>query len=101
MQTDNRFLDDLARVATGALSTLAGVREEAEHRLREQLEKVLARLDLVTREEFDAVQALAARAREQQEQLEARLAALEERLAEALAAKPAAKSRAKPVAEEH
>lgn len=83
MQVDNRLLDDLSRVATGAFAALSGVRDEVEVRLREQLEKILARLDVVTREEFDAVKAMAALARAEQEKLEARLAALESRLGDA------------------
>ena len=82
MQTDNRLLDDLSRVATGAFSALTGVREEVESRMREQFEKILARMDVVTREEFDAVQAMASRARAEQEALVLRIAALESRLAE-------------------
>ena len=95
MQSDNRLLDDLSRVATGAFAALTGVREEVELRLREQLEKILARMDVVTREEFDAVAAMAAKARAAQESLEARLAALESQLAgtPAPAAKPAKAAR--------
>jgi BMFP domain-containing protein YqiC len=89
MQTDNRLLDDLSRVATGAFAALSGVREEVEVRLREQFEKVLARMDVVPREEFDAVRAMAVEARAEQERLAARLAALESRLGEAV--KPRAK----------
>jgi BMFP domain-containing protein YqiC len=81
MQTDNRLLDDLARVASGALGALSGVRTEVETRVREQFERVLARMDLVTREEFDAVKAMAAKARGEEEALAERLAALELRLA--------------------
>ena len=77
MQTENRLLDDLARMAGGALDVAAGMRAEVEARLREQFEAMLARMDLVTREEFDAVKAMAAKAREEQEQLTARLATLE------------------------
>jgi BMFP domain-containing protein YqiC len=95
MQTDNRLLDDLARIANGAFAALSGVREEAEQRLREQFEKVLARMDVVPREEFEAVKAIAVRAREEQEKLEARLAALESQLA-AAPAKPAARAPKKP-----
>lgn len=80
MQTDNRLLDDLARVATGALGALTGVREELETRLREQFERVLGRMNLVRREEFDAVQAMAAKARAAQEALEQRVALLEARM---------------------
>ena len=87
MQTDNRLLDDLSRVATGAFSALTGVREEIESRMREQFEKVLARMDVVSREEFDAVQTMAARARAEQEVLAQRLSILESRLAD-LAGQP-------------
>ena len=83
MQTQNRILDDLARVASSAIGVAAGMREEIEVRLREQFERVLSRMDLVTREEFDAVQAMAAKARDEQEALMARVAALEAALAEA------------------
>ncbi len=77
MQTQNRLLDDLARVATSALGVAAGMRAELEARLRDQFERVLSGMDLVTREEFDAVKAMAAKARAEQEDLAARLAALE------------------------
>ena len=76
-----RFFDDLAGVAGGALSALAGLREEAEAIVRARIDEALRRLDLVRREEFDAVQDLAARARAGQEAAEARLAALEARMA--------------------
>lgn len=82
MQTNNRFLDDLARVAAGAVGSLAGVRQEVEGRLRDQFERILAGMDLVTRDEFDAVKAMAAQARVEQETLAARIAALEKALAE-------------------
>jgi hypothetical protein len=80
MQTENRLLDDLARVATGALGALTGMRDELEGRLREQFERILGRMNLVRREEFDAVQAMAAKARMEQEALAARVAELEKRL---------------------
>ena len=91
MQTQNRLLDDLARVASGALGVAAGMRAEVEARLREQFEKVLSQMDMVTREEFDAVRAMAAKARAEQDAMAERLAALEEALAAqaAKAAKPA------------
>jgi len=81
MQSQNRFLDDLARVASGALGTLSGVRTEVETRLREQLERVLAGMDLVSRDEFEAVKAMAAKARSEQEDLAHRVAELESKLA--------------------
>jgi BMFP domain-containing protein YqiC len=82
MQSQNRFFDDLARVANGAMGALSGVRGDIEARFRDQLERVLAGMDLVTREEFEAVKAMAARAREEQEELLRRVAALESQLAE-------------------
>ncbi len=101
MQSENRLLDDLARVASGALGALTGVRDELETRMREQFERILGRMNLVRREEFDAVQAMAANARAAQEALEARVAALEAKLAAAEEAKPepaprAASRKAKP-----
>ena len=80
MQSQNRIFDDLARVAAGAMSTLSGVRSEVESRLREQLERVLAGMDLVSREEFEAVKAMAAKARAEQEDLQKRVAELEARV---------------------
>jgi BMFP domain-containing protein YqiC len=94
MQTQNRFLDDLARVATGALGAVSGMRGEVETRLREQFERILGRMHLVRREEFDAVQAMAAKARSTQEALEKRVAALETRLGIAPKAKREAPRRA-------
>jgi BMFP domain-containing protein YqiC len=88
MQTDNPLLDDLARAASGALGALTGMRGEIEARMRDQLERVLARMDMVTREEFDAVRAMAAKARGEQDRLLERIAALEARL-DSLADKPA------------
>ena len=81
MQTSNRFFDDIAKMASGALHTLGGLREEIETRVRERVERWAADMDLVTREEFDAVSAMAAKAREEQDRLAARLAVLEAELA--------------------
>jgi BMFP domain-containing protein YqiC len=77
---ENRLIDDLARVASGALGTLTGVRSELETRIREQVERMLDRMNLVRREEFDAVQAMAAKARANQDAMERRVAKLEEKL---------------------
>jgi BMFP domain-containing protein YqiC len=95
MQTQNRFLDDLARVATGAMGTLTGMRGEVETRLKEQFERILGRMNLVRREEFDAVQAMASKARTAQEALEKRVAALEARLGIAPVAKRRVTGRAR------
>ena len=81
MQSQNRFFDDLARVAAGAMGTLSGVKSEVETRIREQLERVLAGMDLVSRDEFEAVKAMAAAARDENEILKARIAALEAKVA--------------------
>jgi BMFP domain-containing protein YqiC len=83
MQTRNRMLDDLAKVATSALGVAGGLKDEVEGRLRQQFERILADMDLVTREEFEVVQAMAAKARDEQEALAERLAALEKELAAA------------------
>jgi BMFP domain-containing protein YqiC len=80
MAMDNRILDDLAKVAAGALGGVSGVRQEIETRLRQQFERVLANMEVVSREEFEVVRAMAAKARAEQEALAARVAALEERL---------------------
>ena len=82
MQSQNRFFDDMARVASGAVGALTGVRGEIEARFRDQLERILAGMDLVSREEFEAVKAMAAKAREEQEILQRRVTALETRLAQ-------------------
>jgi BMFP domain-containing protein YqiC len=77
VQTENRFFDDFAKMAGGALGALTGLRQEIEARIREQLDRLVNSMDLVTREEFEAVKAMAAKARSEQERLHARLVALE------------------------
>lgn len=86
MPNQNRLFDDLARVAGGALGALSGLREEIELLVRGRVERVLADMELVPREEFDVVKAMAAQARSENEALLARIESLEQRLA----AKPAA-----------
>jgi BMFP domain-containing protein YqiC len=76
-----RMFDDLAGVAGGALSALAGLRDEGEALLRARIDEIVRALDLVRRPELDAVQELAANARTGQEAAEARLAAAEARIA--------------------
>jgi BMFP domain-containing protein YqiC len=76
-----RFFDDLAGVAGGAFSALAGLREEATAMGRAQMDEAIRRLDLVRREEMEAAMEMAAAARAGQEAAEARLAALEARVA--------------------
>lgn len=81
MQTDNRILDDLAKVANGAVSTLVGVKTEVEATIRHQLERLLVDMELVTRDEFETMKAVAIKARTEQERLEKRLLKLEQALA--------------------
>ena len=81
MQTNNRILDDLAKVANGAVSTLVGVKSEIEASVRQQIERLLSEMDLVPREEFDAIKAVAVAARTEQEKQEKRIAALEAQIA--------------------
>ena len=82
-----RIFDDLAGVAGGAISALAGLREEAEAMVKARVDETIRRLNLVRQEDLDAVAEMAANARAGQEAVEARLSALEERLA-ALEAAP-------------
>jgi BMFP domain-containing protein YqiC len=77
MQTENRIFDDFARMASGAFSTLTALKTELEGQMRQHVENLLARMKLVTREEFDAMAAMLAKARAEQEALAARVAALE------------------------
>jgi BMFP domain-containing protein YqiC len=103
MQTENRLFDDLARMANGAINTLSGVREEIESRLRERVERWLAEMDMVPREEFEAIKEVAQKARAEQEDLAAKMAELERKVAalagtsERAAAKPK-KAAARPAA---
>jgi BMFP domain-containing protein YqiC len=76
-----RFFDDFAGMAGGALSAIQGMREEMESQMRARLDDMIRRLDLVRRDELDAVAEMAANARAGQEAAEARISALEARLA--------------------
>jgi BMFP domain-containing protein YqiC len=77
MQTRNKLLDDLAQLMSNALGVAQGAKAEAETAMKSLVDRWLADRNLVTREEFDAVRAMAQRAREENEALSARLAALE------------------------
>lgn len=80
MQTDNPLLDGLARFFTDAAGAAQSVRAELDTFMRQRLERLVADMDFVPREEFEAVKAMAAKARGENERLEARIAALEARL---------------------
>lgn len=75
-----QFIDDLAKVATGALGSFGDVRQQVRKLVKERVEQALGKMDLVTREEFERVEALAERARDRQEELEDRLSTLEKSL---------------------
>lgn len=92
------LFDDLAGVASGAFSALSGIRAEVEAAARSQVEALVQRLDLVKREELDAVLEIARRAREGQEMLEARVAALEAKLAAGAPPTPSASAATPPSA---
>lgn len=80
MQSDNPLFADFAKILNSAAGTVAGVGREARDAARERLRETFGGLDFVSREEFDAVKDMAARAREEAEALKARLDALEARL---------------------
>ena len=77
MQTRNKVFDDLSQLMTNAMGVAQGARAEAETAMTSMLDRWLADRDFVTREEFDAVRAMAQKAREENEALRARLDALE------------------------
>lgn len=80
MQTRSRIFDDLSQLMTNAMGVAQGARTEAETAMKGLMDRWLADRDFVTREEFDAVRAMAQKAREENEALAARLAALEAKL---------------------
>ena len=78
-QTTNRFFDEMAKLMTDAAGAAQGARQEFETVMRAQADRVLADMDVVRREEFEAVKAMAEMAREENERLAARIAKLEQR----------------------
>jgi len=76
----NRILDEFAKLATDAAGAAQGVKHEVENVLRSQIERILSKCDLVSREEFEIIKEMAAKAREENEALAARIDALEEAL---------------------
>lgn len=97
-QTTGRLFDELAKVLTNAAGAAQGMREEVETMLRTQAERILNDLDVVQREEFEAVQEMATKAREENERLSERITDLEAEL-EAVKTKPkrtTSKARSKP-----
>jgi len=80
MQTDNRILDGMARFFTNAAGAAQAFKDEMETMMKSRMERMIAKLDFVPREEFDAVKAMAAKARSENDKLSARVASLEEKL---------------------
>jgi hypothetical protein len=77
MQTRNKIMDDISQLMTNAMGVAQGAKDEAETAMKSMMDRWLADRDFVTREEFDAVRAMAQKAREENEALKARLEALE------------------------
>ncbi|HEU4969193.1 accessory factor UbiK family protein [Sphingomonas sp.] len=86
MQTENRFFDDFAKMLNGVAGTVAGMGREAEASMKERMREWVGGMDFVSRDEFEAVKAMAAAARDEAEALRARLEKLE--AAQAAAKKP-------------
>ncbi|MEH7828425.1 accessory factor UbiK family protein [Gemmobacter denitrificans] len=80
MQTRSKFLDDISQLMTNAMGVAQGARTEAETAVKSLMDRWMADRDFVSREEFDAVRAMAQKAREENAALEARIAALEAKL---------------------
>ena len=77
MQTRNKIMDDISQLMTNAMGVAEGAKDEADNALKSMMDRWLADRDFVTREEFDAVRAMAQKAREENEALKARIEALE------------------------
>jgi BMFP domain-containing protein YqiC len=90
MQTNSRFFDDIAKLATTAAGSVQGMKGEFEALVQQRLERILSGMDLVTRDEFDAVKEMVVKATDENEKLLARIDALEK------AAKKPARVKAKP-----
>jgi len=80
-QTNNRFLDEIAKLMTDAAGAADGLKREVDTLMKAQGERFLRDMDVVQREEFEAVKAMAEKARAENERLESRIAALEEQIA--------------------
>ena len=100
MQSENRVFDDFVKMVNGFAGTFAGMGREAEASAREKVREWMGGMDFVSREEFEAVKAMASAARDENEMLKSRIAALEAKVARpaptAAAKKPARGGKAKP-----
>ncbi len=95
MAGDNHFFDDMARMASNATGSLFDMKREIEAMVASQMERVMAKMNMVTREEFDAARDIARKAREENEALKERLDALEASLSDMIPANKATAAKAK------
>lgn len=79
MQKDNKFFEDMAKLASGAAGGFLEMKRELDALVAAQMDKLLQKMNLISREEFDAIQAMLIKAREEQEKIEKRLEALEQK----------------------
>jgi BMFP domain-containing protein YqiC len=99
MQSENKLFDDFVKMVNGVAGTMAGVGREAEASMREKAREWMAGADFVSRDEFEAVKAMAAAARDENEILKSRIAALEAKVAgPAAGTKPATRPKGAPEA---
>ena len=99
MQSENKLFDDFVKMVNGVAGTMAGVGREAEASMRERAREWMAGADFVSRDEFEAVKAMAAAARDENEILKSRIAALEAKVAgPAAGAKPKSRPKGAPEA---
>ncbi len=94
MQSDNKFLDDLARMMTSAMGTAGSMKDEVEAHTRQHMESLFSRMDFVRREEFEVVRDMAALARQDSERLTAKIAEFEAKLKKSDVSAPAKKKTA-------
>ena len=100
MQSENRFFDDIVKMVNGVAGTVAGAGREAEESMRERMREWVGGMDFVSRDEFEAVKAMAAAAREENDILKSRISALEAKLAGPTSGtKRAARPKSKPESE--
>jgi len=98
MQSENRLFDDLVKMVNGVAGTMAGMGREAESSARERFKEWMGGADFVGRDEFEAVKAMAAAARDENDILKARISALEAKVAGSVAGTEGAKRGGKPKA---
>ena len=97
MQSQNRIFEDMSKIATSAIGTMAGVGREVETMIRARMKEMVGGLDMVGRDEFEAVKAMAATARADAEALKAELAAMRANMAVNGGTSPAAAADSAPI----